>query len=574
MKTKITLLLALALASKLAGQQFTWAKQFGINSTFNGQAVTADAQGNVYFTGSFSGSGDQDPSPGTFVLNSNGSGDIYVAKTNSSGNLIWLKSVGAGWADNGSAIAVDNSGNVYVAGNFRNTVDFDPGAGSYTISSPVQQNIFDSDAFILKLDMNGNFVWAGSISGERDEYITGMKLFDNKLYVTGFGGKTIDFDISASGTHTLYAAQDRQAFAASFDLDGDLQWVSMVEGSSEGAGISLDQDGKVYVTGHFGPAADFDPSPAVTTLTSAGGNDLFVWKLDGNGALLWARGTGGTHHEYGYDVVATTANVFVTGYFQGTTDFNPSATATATFAAVKSNEPLDSGADMYVLSLTSGGDYVWAYTAGSIGFDHGDEILIDKAGYLYVGGVFNYTVDFDPTYNEAILNGNNMEQVFLIKLRANSELTWVGEIGGPEGHDVIGDMAVDADNHIYLTGQFTKTADLNPTGDVTNVMSAGVSNGYVIKLNGAVHLTISGLNETRPVLMSLYPNPTHDRVYLKHDALSGTSVSVYNIMGDLLLQMPVSDTEVTLDLGTYQKGVYLIEISSSLGTDRKRVILE
>ena len=126
-----------------------------------GTAVALDSLDNVYITGFFSRMADFDPGPGTHNLMSNGYQDIFVSKLDSSGNFMWATQFGGDYSRGfGFDIAVDGLGNVYTVGGFRGTVDFDPGSGTYNLTS-----VGDSDIFVSKLDSEGDFIWASQMGG-------------------------------------------------------------------------------------------------------------------------------------------------------------------------------------------------------------------------------------------------------------------------------------------------------------------------------------------------------------------------------------------------------------------------
>jgi hypothetical protein len=555
-------------------QQFTWAKNYGINSTFTGIGITSDLTGNVYLTGSFSGSGDQDPSQGTFTASSNGSGDIFIAKLDPSGNMIWLKSMGGIQADAGAAISVDGIGNVYVAGNFRSTVDFDPGPGTYTIQAPVYQSIYDSDAFLLKLDKDGNFVWAGAISGEKDEFINGMVLANNKLYVTGMFGGTAEFDIKGDSSYTMFGAMNSQAFIATYDLDGNIDMAKMIDGDSRGDAIAVDAGGNIYSAGFFMTAADFDPSAATLNLTSAGGAEAYVWKLNSAGDLVWARSMGGTLNEFANALaVDASGNAYLTGYFQYITDLDPGP-GVQSFTATPGTNSMDKGSDIFVLKLSSAGNFVWAKAFGGIGYDHGDVIALDMAGNLYVGGIFKYTVDFDPSYNNAEFTVHNPhDEVFLTKMTTDGDFLWAGRIEG-SSLDAIYDLHISSENSIYLTGFFRETADLDPTGGTYMVASAGVTNAFVIKLNGAVHLTFTGLTPHGVQPLTIYPNPASGSIRVNHEMESTTVLRLYNNLGALMFTQSVNAGGAEVNLDTLPAGIYIAEISDGMNVQREKIVIK
>jgi len=157
--TFLTALLLLATIN-INAQILDWAKSMGGTNLEESVSIAVDDSGNIYTTGYFQGTTDFDPGLGTFNLTSAGVQDIFISKLDASGNFVWAKSIGEISTDIGYSIAIDVSGNVYTAGYFYGTADFDPGAGTFNLTSAGGQDIF-----ISKLDASGNFVWAKSMGG-------------------------------------------------------------------------------------------------------------------------------------------------------------------------------------------------------------------------------------------------------------------------------------------------------------------------------------------------------------------------------------------------------------------------
>ena len=259
-----------------------WAKSFGGNGTDSVYEIVVDGSGNVYTTGFFFGTVDFDPGAGTSNLTATGTDDVFVSKLDSSGSLVWAKSFGGTSTDYGRAIAVDSSGNVYTTGNFRGTVDFDPGAGTSNLTSAG-----NDDVFVSKLDSSGTFVWAKSFGGIDFDYGRAIAVDASGIvYVTGDFNGTVDFDPGA-GTSNLTSAGDNDVFVSKLDSSGSLVWAKSFGGSSAEFGQSIEVDGSGNVTalGTFQLVVDFDPGAGTRNLSSLGSNDVFVSKLDSAGAL-------------------------------------------------------------------------------------------------------------------------------------------------------------------------------------------------------------------------------------------------------------------------------------------------
>jgi hypothetical protein len=183
--------------------------------------------------------------------------------------------------------------------------------------------------------------------------------------------------------------------------------------AESGRGIAVDSGGNVYTTGDFQVTVDFDPGVGTFELTPAGQTDIFVSKLDGNGDFVWAKSMGGTGTDFGLSIALDSiGNVYTTGFFGGTVDFDPGAGTTDLTSA-----GLD---DIFVSKLDSNGDFVWAKSTGGGLRDQGIGIVIDPGDNIYTTGSFQDTVDFDPGTGTADLTSSGLSDIFISKLQAES----------------------------------------------------------------------------------------------------------------------------------------------------------
>jgi Putative Ig domain/Beta-propeller repeat len=330
-----------------------WAKSFGGSLNDEGRSIAVDGSGNVYTTGFFEDINvDFDPSAGGILrLSSNGNKDVFVSKLDSSGNLVWAKSFGNRADDFGLSIAVDGSGNVYTTGFFaEENVDFDPSTGG---TLPLTSN-GANDVFVSKLNSDGNLVWAKSFGKSEDDEGRSIAVDGSgNVYTIGyFAGTNVDFDPSTGGILPLTSAGLGDVFVSKLNSNGNLVWAKSFGGSDDddGRSIAVDGSGNVYTTGSFKEIADFDPGLGILNLTSSSLDDIFVSKLDTNGILVWAKRIGGNIYETGYSIVGdSSGNVYTTGYFQSTMDFDPSDVVTTYLDSIGST-------DVFVLKLTASGD--------------------------------------------------------------------------------------------------------------------------------------------------------------------------------------------------------------------------
>ena len=310
---------------------FVWAKGI-IGGTWwdNGYGIAVDQDGNVLVTGRFyyqGGPRDFDPGPGTYFLTA-GHEDIFVLKLDTDGDFLWAVAFGTAPNESrGYSIVLDHTGNSYLTGYFRGTVDFDPGLNTSNMTSVGTWNVF-----YLKLDTEGAFVWAKSLPITTSTYYNdggyGRKIAidnDGNLLATGRYSGTIDFDPGA-GVTELTSSGAFDIYVVKFTNTGELVWARSAGGSGydEGYGIATDAEGNAQVCGIFKNTAIFDPGVGDLELTSAGGDDMFIWSLNENGDAIRAASMGGTSDDRAYAIeVSPTGALYVSGWFAGTADMDP-----------------------------------------------------------------------------------------------------------------------------------------------------------------------------------------------------------------------------------------------------------
>ncbi len=297
---------------------FLWAKQLGTGGVAIGTSIAVNTSGNVSVTGSFSGTGDFDPGPNTNNLTSAGGKDIFISTLDPSGGLVWTKQIGSSFDDVGNSIAVDAIGNVYTTGYFSSQTDFDPGAATH--------NLPNGGIFISKLDQNGIYVWAKQIGGNPDVG-NSIAVNANNVYITGTFNGNADFD-PGPNSYSLNTGGSDDIFVEKLkSSDGSFVWAKQLGGqyTDQGYSIALDASENVYTTGSFANTADFDPGSGSVPLTSPSYFSFFVSILNSNGNYLWAGqvgGAGGYFSSYSI-AVDNDKNIYTTGAFDGTGDFDP-----------------------------------------------------------------------------------------------------------------------------------------------------------------------------------------------------------------------------------------------------------
>ncbi len=457
-----------------------WAKQIeGTNSNGGslgasgdkGWSITVDGNGNVYTTGAFEATADFNPGAGVYNLTSAGGSDIFISKLDVNGNFLWAKQMGGTGNDQGLSIAVDANGNVYTTGIFRGTTDFDPGAGVYNLTATV-----GNDIFISKLDANGNFLWAKQMGSGGNTRSNSIVLDANgNIYTTGNFQNTADFDPGA-GVYNLTSIVGNDVFISKLDANGNFLWAKQIEcaNTNWSNSIAVDVNGNVYTTGYFQGTADFDPGSSTYNLTSVGNDDIFITKLNGNGNFLWTKQMGGTGSDRSYSIAITNGNVYATGVFAGTTDFN--------IGFGSYNLTSAGGQDIFVSKLDINGNFLWAKQMGGVNNELAYSIAIDANEYVYTTGYCQGTADFDPGSGVYNLTSTGGSDIFVSKLDANGNFLCAANMGGT-GHERSHFIAVDAAENVYTTGYFQGTADFDPSIGNYNLTSAISSDIFIVKIN-------------------------------------------------------------------------------------------
>jgi gliding motility-associated-like protein len=304
---------------------FKWAKKTGGPTNDFSTGITTDNSGNVYTTGYFEGSSNFNTNGGSTIATANGLSDAFICKLSSSGNLIWVKTFGGNSTEAAYGIATDNANNVYAAGFFFGTADFNP---SNSVVS-LQAKGF-GDGFILKLDTDGNFVKAIGIGSDSIVRVTNIKVnkANSKVVVGGYFDGLADFD-GSNATYSLSATKgEEDAAVAMYDEDLNFIWAKQFSGPKQQRIFGLDTDvsGAVYTSGYFDMTADFDAGPQnfiLTANTSQSLPDAFVCRLDAVGNFSWATQVQGNFFENGYSLSVTpSGDVFVGGTFHHIVDFD------------------------------------------------------------------------------------------------------------------------------------------------------------------------------------------------------------------------------------------------------------
>jgi len=546
--------------SQLNAQTFEWAKAFGGANLDAGNAIAVDGAGNVYTTGRFLGPADFDPGPGVETLTSLGVIDAFIQKLDANGDLVWAKRIGGTDEAEGLDITIDISGNIYITGYFRETVDFDPGTGLFELTSQGSDDIF-----ILKLNNNGDFLWAKSIGGTISDLGASISTdaFGN-VYSAGFFRLTADFD-PGSGTFNLTSQGGRDGYVLKLDAGGNFLWAKQLGGSSvdEVTSMVVDGAGNVFSLGTFGSTADFDPGPGTFNLISEGSPDIFVSKLDFSGNFVWAKQLEGGSVKFPTAIdIDLGGNVYTTGHFLDTVDIDPGA---------GTNEFIANVYDVFVAKLDATGNLAWAQQIGGDNIDYCHDLVVDNNQNVFLTGEFRETTDFDPGSGiDELTAEGSMSDIYVQKLDASGNHVWVQKMGG-----VSNDMGFGIDvrsDYVYTTGQFQLDADFDPGVSVFNLTSAGAYDVFVHKIGES---TSSILEFENQEVITISPNPNNGLFHISFEKpTESVALTLTNLQGKVLYskQLDIAIKE-QLEIST-APGIYLLQVSTPKGKSVFQIVKE
>jgi|GEM_PF-414912 len=429
-----------------------------------------------YISGYFNNVADFDPSASEFILTSSGNRDIFLAAYHSDGSFNWAFPLGNSSSDMANALEIDSSENLYIGGYFVNAVDFDPSAGT-------SEEVGDGgDFFIASYDSSGAYRWVSApVSDSFDRTFDIESHPDGYVVAGGSFRETVDADPGVGETLLEALNGDATSFVTRYDGQSG----SFISGfapedragsDDEGKDVAVDSEGNVYMCGVFNGGVDFDVSESETYLESGANESAFVIKTDAQQNTIWAKSFSGTalvSAEALY--IDSSDNVLISGYFAGAVDFDPGA---------GENVLTSSGStDCFVVKLSSSGDFIWAKSFGGPSTDAVADHTIDSNGDILVTGYFRSTADFDPGAGTTEYTAQ-IRDAFVVKLNSAGDFQWAFAVGD-QSNDYGNSISTDADDNVYLGGQFRFTVDFDPSGDTFELTTGGNDEGFVSKYNSS-----------------------------------------------------------------------------------------
>ena len=424
---------------------FLWATDFGGSSNEYPMDIAIDEFGDIFVCGSFNGTVDFNPGFGSATHTSRGGTDAFLVKFDANGTFQWVITFGGGSStnalDGADGIVMDPIGDyLYLVGSFEGSfIDVNPlGTAVY------QHSTGDQNMFLIKYNSNtGQHIWSQNMgSGTLDDYARDVAVdIQSNVYISGFFSGSCDFAPGVSGG-VLTSAGGKDGFIASYTSNGTYRWAQRMGGvnDDDAWGVTASPAGEIGVCGKYMIAANIGGN----NLTSNGSEDMFIARLNSSGAFQWVHSLGGPHNDHATGIAADgCGNFFLTGYFQGTVDFDPGTGTHNLSAPVSVFNPPFSIVDRYGYFLArynnSTGALAWvgAGNANS-GTSRPWDIHLDRCEDVYLTGEFTSSQDFNITGNTTTLSPNGGSDIFFTKHSlphvtvSTSSVSWPGITTYPE----------------------------------------------------------------------------------------------------------------------------------------------
>jgi hypothetical protein len=437
---------------------FGHVSRFGAAGNDSGQLVATDSLGNVYLAGHFSGTIDVNLQRGSWSLTSAGQQDIFLAKYSPEGLLLWVRQFGGQGNDSINGLVCDASDNLALIGSFQGSIDLDPTSGVQ-----LAQAGSATSSFVVRLDSAGNFLWGQSVSTTTGTAIGRGVAVDaeGNVLVTGQYSGAVQFSTQPAGQLN---ASLGSIFVGKYSPTGSLLWVRSFTGTgvSEGRSIAVDSAGFSYLTGSISEVVNFSTGTTPVHLTSLGGKDIFLARLTPAGRLSWVLGQGIDQDDVGNAVtVDASGAVYLVGNY------------TAQDRSIG-----------LVARFTTAGQSLWTQSLYSITYDAvvANAVAVDAEGNVYTTGGFQGQVNLDPGSTAWLLNSRGNQDGFVSKLSPAGEFLFGRQFGGA-GDDVGTSLAIGANKVLWVTGAFSRQANFEPNRGTANLVSAGQSDGFLLRWN-------------------------------------------------------------------------------------------
>lgn len=495
-----------------ADGNLAWARTAGGSGYDYGHSLVVASDGTAYVTGTF----EKEADFSQLKLASRGQNDLFLAKYNSDGEVVWAAQAGGASQEGTGILAIDPEGGVLLSGSFRGTAT----VGTNVVTALA--SAFDQDVFLARYDGFGNVRWVRQVGHSSPDLDTPGSLAvkvttDGTSYHTNVFFSGHFYNNATIGSVTLTNTTAQRMFLSKWNLEGDVLWVR--HGAGDNSVIACDDSPEpvVYITGHFSEPSAWRDS----WLRSLGNSDLFHARLDSGALTLPPTAPSLAKSPQAATVAAGTAlqlSVEITGtppvtyrwrkgnlaLWDGNRMFG---TGTARFT-IHSTQPDDAGSYSVIVnnsygSVTSavavvtigpstsvcGPSWNWVRTLGGTSSDAASALALDGSGHVWAAGSFQNT---NVIGGYELVAPKNARHIFVARYDSSGSVQWAGQIGGDKT-ETASALVTDSQGNLYVTGDFTSSNCLFGSLTLTNAQ-AGDSDLFLAKFSpqGSLEWALSG----------------------------------------------------------------------------------
>lgn len=452
-------------------------KQIGGAGNETVQNILLQPSGNFTLSGSYLDSLDFDLSPRQNIQHTLLNTAYFATYTNSTGQYISASDIDVyqNFTNKSDArkLIQDKAGNTYVAGTFQGIVDFDPGPGTYYITSSNNLNTspFNTygDNFFAKYNKNGKLVFVKTIVASAETQVTGLAIDDNQnVYLAGYytGSVNLSPGTDTAVFSTLGNNGTYSSFFAEYDSKGNYRYSKHFDLAGNFTGIALDKNRNIYVTANFTGKAAFNPADSTAFTKAFSGGDMAIISYDNSGNFIYVKHIGekgGFHSVYPYDMkISAGGRIIICGELNGEkTDFDPGAGIYYLSSGKSTN--------YFTAAYTLSGGFLFAATADTTGtgYSYATELALDGEDIL-IKGAYSGQLDLDPRPDKTTASNYKNLNPFFMKYSSSGAIRFINANLANEtlaNTASIGGIATDTLHNIYIGGYFAGKTDFDYGSD-------------------------------------------------------------------------------------------------------------
>lgn len=534
-----------------------WATYYGGLDNDFGHAIATDSMGNVYLAGDTE-SEDIMNAGGHQNTYGGGDRDVFLVKFDASGVRLWSTYYGGtGW-DYGYSLAIDQEGNLYLAGTTNSSSNIASGGHRNTHAG-------SNDAFLVKFDAAGVRQWATYYGGSGIDSGTGVAVDkQGNVYLAGQTQSTAGI---ASGGHQNTQEGTTDAFLVKFNASGVRIWATYYGGFGfeDNSSVATDGEGNVYLAGRsegYGNIA----SGGHQNNFGGGTFDAFLAKFNAAGVRQWATFYGGSRDDLGFSVATDgSGNVYLAG-ITGSENNIAAAGHQMAYGGVE---------DAFLAKFNAAGARQWGTYYGGTSGEQSGQVAVDAEGNVYLAGTTVSTDNIAFGGFQDALRGST--DLFLARFDSAGARQW-GTYYGAVPDDLALAVAAGPPGNIYVSG-YTESFSNFASGGYQNTYGGGAWDAFLVKVDGSV---VNATSPLKPLSIQIntYPNPVKDvlQVAVANPSLSACTLQLRSLQGRLLrvqeISAPGGEWAAELDMSGLPAGVYVVEARSEEGSASRKVVKE